>query len=1025
MSLSITIDGVDFTSKWRLYESRWTTRAHLGESAQGEFVIDDDLGDVGHPEVAARKIVEVWEDASGSPVCLYRGRIANKSLGRGTKYTGQAMRWKIVTEDYNIDLRGIRVKNAVRPAETDTVRVEAIRLAYLNGSSSTHSEARDSTDLGNTYILAGSDVNLLEETYTDTYPNDVLMRIAEDSGKNFFVYLMPDGTGELYYGSFTDTTLVSDISIYDDGTADSHTGGDVYAPARTGSTGMHDGQGVITGAGIRFGAGLYVEGSDLAGTESLYDKWEEHITNEFVEHTSQADNILNKVVGLRDEQFTYTGIIDMLATEVHKIRAGMMVELRMVSANKGTPGYQRAVQVQYEPLWPDEDGNAQYRVTVEMGRPLGRVRRPGSRIKPGPYPADPGGSSPSGTVVSGQDDDGNMDIAVTVGSGLNRMLGVLVMVGEDPTVAWHPAYVNAGTPGAGTALSLVDSVTVTGTHKIYYYRLIDPDTSTEGTSAVRIAKGAGVRAIAGVWSLIDVDQSTPETDTATNTGTGTTSSVTVTPGANDLVIEVAGWVETNATVTTPTEAGDNTLRFARTYDRTFGLPDYALGGADGSDATPSWNFTNSHPWGALAVAVKTTNAGSTTQPVGGTGDGTVGEDDGTYVGPEHVHEHGNITTGGPYHMAEDVTAADAGGYFTGTTVEAQLQELGAGTGSADDTALTRHAVHGTFLAAYHRASDQIPLILYSDDGITFRDGAAIHTALRDPSIMHWDGKFWATCTNSATAIVVFSSPDLETWTQIATPTTDGSGTQSWAPEWVRNVDGTPYLHPSTGLPCLTVNVSTDSETTFTVREMHPTNRAMTSWSATTTITGTGLPTTMIDGFLMADTDTFYLWFKDEANKHIEIGESSSLTSGYTLLESGDWAGWFAAKDAGANSIEGPCVIRLDDGRWRIYFNENNGLSSIRAVYSETTDDWRTGTSTWTTQASISTDALMSHGSVIFIPGVYDHQRDENAHAELFATVEAATGMDAPRWLLVTDNPGTGPDLVWEGDDLVEEWSTLV
>ena len=325
---------------------------------------------------------------------------------------------------------------------------------------------------------------------------------------------------------------------------------------------------------------------------------------------------------------------------------------------------------------------------------------------------------------------------------------------------------------------------------------------------------------------------------------------------------------------------------------------------------------------------------------------------------------------------------------------------GGGSG-ASDSEIARHAVHGTFLATYHRASDEIPLVLYSDDGITFRDGAAIHTALRDPSIMHWDGKFWATCTNSATAIVVFSSTDLETWTQIATPTTDGSATQSWAPEWVRNVDGTPYLHPSTGLPCLTVNVSTDSETTFTVREMHPTNRAMTSWSSTTAITGTGLPSAMIDGFLMADTDSFYLWFKDEANKHIEIAESSALTSGYTLLESGDWAGWFAAKDAGANSIEGPCVIRLDDGRWRVYFNENDGLDSIRAVYSETTDDWRTGTSTWTTQASLTTDALMSHGSVIFIPSVYDHQRDEAAHAALLASKADATDLPTRAGQLTT------------------------
>lgn len=258
------------------------------------------------------------------------------------------------------------------------------------------------------------------------------------------------------------------------------------------------------------------------------------------------------------------------------------------------------------------------------------------------------------------------------------------------------------------------------------------------------------------------------------------------------------------------------------------------------------------------------------------------------------------------------------------------------------------------------------------------------TTVRDPSIIHWDGAYWMIATKgAATSFKLYSKADLfdasVAWSEVATVTADASGTNVWAPEWIRNVDGTPYLHPSTGLPCATVNVSTDSQTTFTVRELHPTNRAMTSWSASTTITGTSLPSSMIDGFLMVDVDTFYLWFKDEANKHIEIAESSALTSGYTLLEQGDWAGWFAGKSGSANSIEGPCVIRLDDGRWRIYFNENNGFSSIRAVYSETTDDWRTGTSTWTAQAVITTDALMSHGSVVYLPGIYDHQRDPDAH----------------------------------------------
>lgn len=276
------------------------------------------------------------------------------------------------------------------------------------------------------------------------------------------------------------------------------------------------------------------------------------------------------------------------------------------------------------------------------------------------------------------------------------------------------------------------------------------------------------------------------------------------------------------------------------------------------------------------------------------------------------------------------------------------------------------------------------MVMYSEDGLTFRDGALIdtNTGRRDPSLIHWDGMWWVLLTGGGTILRLYSSTDLETWTGPTSITVDLGADHTWAPEWIRNMDGTPYLHPDTGLPCATVNVTTDSEATFTVREIHPTNRAMSTWSTPVTVTGTGLPTKMIDAFLLVDGEDYWLWYKNEGtNKRIEIVHSTTdLTSGYTVFESGDWAGWYAARDGGANSIEGPALVRLDDGRWRIYFNENNGFSSIRAVYSETTDDWRTGSSTWTTQLEITTDALMSHGTVVHVPGVYDHQRDPDAHA---------------------------------------------
>ena len=96
MTLQLTINGVDFTTKWRPYDSRWTMRAWQGESAQSEFIIEDFDGTIDHADLAARKIVEVWEDASGAPVCMYRGRVANKTLGMGPQQQIPAMRWTVI-----------------------------------------------------------------------------------------------------------------------------------------------------------------------------------------------------------------------------------------------------------------------------------------------------------------------------------------------------------------------------------------------------------------------------------------------------------------------------------------------------------------------------------------------------------------------------------------------------------------------------------------------------------------------------------------------------------------------------------------------------------------------------------------------------------------------------------------------------------------------------------------------------------------------------------------------------------------
>jgi hypothetical protein len=391
----LTINGVDFTSKWRLYESRWTARAYMGESSQSEFVLDDDLNTIDHANLASRKIVEVWEDASGTDVCMYRGRVANKSLGRGPSLPEDRMQWTVITEDSNIDVRGIRVDDSTRPEESDRERVLAYLAGYLNGASSTNPNARDSTDIDGTYVIAADLVTLPAETYTDTFPGDVFNRISEVSAKTWFVYVGDDGGMDLYYATHTDQQLVSDISITDNELdAD---GVDVYSPYLGAPTGEHDGQQLISGGSLRYGSDQFYEFSH-AGSEADHDKWEEHFTDEYVINQGSAEAFLENVVASRNnEDFRYSVTIRMRVEEAHRIKAGMYVPIRLASANLTTESDQRAVQVQHEPLNDDW-----YLVNIELGVPRGRPFRRNIRTKPGPFeptPTTPPGSETPGATT--------------------------------------------------------------------------------------------------------------------------------------------------------------------------------------------------------------------------------------------------------------------------------------------------------------------------------------------------------------------------------------------------------------------------------------------------------------------------------------------------------------------------------------------------------------------------------------------------------------------------------------------------
>lgn len=237
------------------------------------------------------------------------------------------------------------------------------------------------------------------------------------------------------------------------------------------------------------------------------------------------------------------------------------------------------------------------------------------------------------------------------------------------------------------------------------------------------------------------------------------------------------------------------------------------------------------------------------------------------------------------------------------------------------------------------------LVAVSSDGINFDylqvpnsyDPAS--GSLRDPNWIKVGNTYWIAYTNNATMTTqsfgLAKSTDLQTWEFVddIDVSSIGSVDQVWSPSWFQESGTNDY----TGLH-LIIDVSTASTTgPFALYETHPLNAAMTSWSAPVLITGT-LPSNMIDGkiYQKPGDANFYLWFKDETTTYIGYAVSSSLTSGYAVVQSGNWAGW-------GNQIEGTSLFLIDETTWRIYFE---GYGAGTMWYSESTDGW----ATWTAKA---------------------------------------------------------------------------
>lgn len=223
-------------------------------------------------------------------------------------------------------------------------------------------------------------------------------------------------------------------------------------------------------------------------------------------------------------------------------------------------------------------------------------------------------------------------------------------------------------------------------------------------------------------------------------------------------------------------------------------------------------------------------------------------------------------------------------------------------------------------------------------------------AVRDPSIFrHTDGSYYLTYTTVDGANIGFArSSDRINWTFLENwpvpfccaflpGTGDGTGsaslpgssgsagssdgpslspftTKAWAPEWF--VDG----------DRVNVIVSMSTGGGFVPYLMTALEPSLRIWSPPVPLAGIGAD--HIDTTVIKVGSTYHAFTKNEMKKVIEHAVAPSATGPYSFVPPGNWG----------SLVEGPAVVQLPNGVWRIYFD---AYTEGKYFYADSTDGMQT------------------------------------------------------------------------------------
>ncbi|EFC79117.1 alpha-L-arabinofuranosidase B [Parafrankia sp. EUN1f] len=196
--------------------------------------------------------------------------------------------------------------------------------------------------------------------------------------------------------------------------------------------------------------------------------------------------------------------------------------------------------------------------------------------------------------------------------------------------------------------------------------------------------------------------------------------------------------------------------------------------------------------------------------------------------------------------------------------------------------------------------------------------------IRDPSILrHSDGMYYVAHSTAPAGnqIGLASSSDRVSWTFVGNVTLTASRVGSvWAPKWFIDADGSVNI-------VVSLRVGGSARGALRPYLIMAKNSSLATWSIPTPLVG--LPVGCIEMFIVGVGQMYYAVYRNSRSKRIEFASAPSLTGPYRPCGS---------PDSVVTDGQGPALIPLDNGGWRLYF-EHCVLGGV--CFTDSYDTFRT------------------------------------------------------------------------------------